>query len=194
MSITSVQSPTELDELPGALTVVGFFGAFSARATEAYPAFAAFAEAHPELPVFVVDVGQVKGAHARFGVERVPAAVAVREGRVFRRVEGAHDAEAWARALLPHDVAAPVATAGAPARPMPIVYTTPTCVWCGRLKGWLQQQGVAYREVDIAADPAAADALVARSGQMGVPQVEIGNQFVIGFDRDRLSTLLGRPA
>ncbi|MCK6506928.1 glutaredoxin [Myxococcota bacterium] len=172
--------------------VVGFFGAFSALATQARPAFEAFAE-DADAPVLLVDVGEVKGLHARFGVSAVPAAVTVQGGQVIRRAAGRQDAEAWARALLPHESAV-VAPAGGAVRPPVTVYVSPTCVWCGRVKDYLRQHGVRFREVDVSVDPAAAQALVARSGQVGVPQVEIGHEIVVGFDKPRLERLLGLQA
>jgi glutaredoxin 3 len=71
------------------------------------------------------------------------------------------------------------------------VYTTPTCGYCRHLKNYLQQRGVEYTERDVSIDRAAAEEMVQRSGQMGVPVTVIGNQVVIGFDRTRLDSLLG---
>lgn len=193
MSITLVRRAEELDARDGRY-VVGFFGAFSAKAREAQPDFEAFA-AKAGVPVLLVDVGEVKGVHQRFGVDSVPSAVTVDGGRVIRRAAGAHSVDGWAEALLPHDVVAGAATkADAPKRPTPVVYTTPTCVWCGRVKSWLTENGVAFREVNIAADDAAAARLVARSGQQGVPQIEVGPDIVVGFDKPRLAQLLGVSA
>ena len=196
MSLVPVSDAAQLDAALASAgdqpVVVGFFGAFSALATQARPDFEAFA-AQAEGPVLLVDVGQVKGLHARFGVSTVPAAVTVKDGQVIRRAAGRQDAQGWSRALLPHDsvVASP---AGGPRRPPVTVYVSPTCVWCGRVKDYLRQQGVTFREIDVSVDPAAAQALVARSGQMGVPQVEIGHEIVVGFDKPRLERLLGLQA
>lgn len=194
MSVTVVKRPEELGARDG-LWVVGFFGAFSAKAREAQPDFEAFAQ-QAGVPVLLVDVGEVKGVHQRFGVDSVPAAVTLDGERVIRRTSGAHSADGWAAALLPHEAAegAGPKTADAPRRPLPIVYTTPTCVWCGRVKSWLTENGVAFREVNIAADDTAAARLVARSGQQGVPQIEVGPEIVVGFDKPRLSKLLGVSA
>lgn len=193
MSLTVVKHPEELGAQDG-LYVVGFFGAFSAKARAAQSDFEAFA-AKADVPVLLVDVGEVKGAHQRFGVDSVPSAVTVDGERVIRRTAGAHSADGWAEALLPHDAVASAATkAEAPRRPQPVVYTTPSCVWCTRVKSWLTENGVAFREVNIAADDAAAARLVARSGQQGVPQIEVGADIVVGFDKPRLAQLLGVSA
>ena len=75
-----------------------------------------------------------------------------------------------------------------------LVFTTPSCPWCLRAKQYLRQQGVRFREVDVSRDVAAARDLVRRTGQMGVPVVEIDGRPVVGFDRDQIDRLLGLAA
>lgn len=72
-----------------------------------------------------------------------------------------------------------------------LVFTTPTCPWCTKVKTYLAQQRVPFREVDISRDAAAARDLVRRTGQMGVPVVEIDGRPVVGFDKPRIDRLLG---
>ena len=80
---------------------------------------------------------------------------------------------------------------GAKRQPRVVVFSTPTCPWCDRAKAYLRQQKVAFREVDVSRDQAAARDLVRRTGQMGVPVVEIGGKPVVGFDRAKIDRLLG---
>lgn len=75
-----------------------------------------------------------------------------------------------------------------------LVFTTPTCPWCTRAKSYLRQRKIAFREVDISRDAAAARDLVRRTGQMGVPVVEIDGRPIVGFDRGRIDQLLGLRA
>ncbi len=72
-----------------------------------------------------------------------------------------------------------------------LVFTTPTCPWCARAKSYLRSNGVAFREVDVSADPAAARDLVRRTGQIGVPVVEIDGRPIVGFNQARIDELLG---
>ncbi len=72
-----------------------------------------------------------------------------------------------------------------------LVFTTPTCPWCTRAKSYLRSRGVRFREVDVARDPAAARDLMRRTGQMGVPVVEIDGKPVVGFDQAKIDRLLG---
>lgn len=72
-----------------------------------------------------------------------------------------------------------------------LVFTTPSCPWCGRAKSYLREQGVRFREIDVSRDAAAARDLVRRSGQMGVPVIEIDGKPIVGFDRPKIDRLLG---
>jgi len=75
-----------------------------------------------------------------------------------------------------------------------LVFTTPSCPWCHRAKAYLRQRGVRFREVDVSRDPAAARDLVRRTGQMGVPVVEIDGRPIVGFDKPQIDRLLGLAA
>ena len=175
-------------------TVLGFFGDFSEAARKARPEFERFCAAHPALRAVLVDVGQVKGVHPRFGVAAVPTVVLVERGRAVRRAVGVQGAEALARALLGEPAHV---TAGAPARKAGhrvTVFTTPSCSWCTRTKAYLRQHAVDFREVDVARDEQGMQRMVARSGQMGVPQLDIDGRMVVGFDKARIDQLLGLGA
>ncbi|MGC9529483.1 MAG: glutaredoxin family protein [Candidatus Bipolaricaulaceae bacterium] len=71
------------------------------------------------------------------------------------------------------------------------VYTTPTCPWCQAAKRYLEDHGIPFQEVDVASNYEAAMDMVRRSGQQGVPVVEIDGEMVVGFDRRRIDDLLG---
>jgi glutaredoxin 3 len=79
----------------------------------------------------------------------------------------------------------------AKAQPRVLVFTTPTCPWCSRVKAYLHQQQVKFREVAVSRDRVAARHLVQRTGQMGVPVIEIGGTPIVGSDRGRIDQLLG---
>jgi len=69
-----------------------------------------------------------------------------------------------------------------------VVFSSPTCVWCMRAKTYLRTQGVAFRDVDVSRDPAAARDLVRRTG---VPVIEIDGHPIVGFDQARIDSALG---
>ena len=70
------------------------------------------------------------------------------------------------------------------------VYSTNTCPYCTMLKNFLDQNGVAYTDVNVQKDPVAASRLVQSTGQMGVPQTNINGEWVLGFDPQRVQSLL----
>lgn len=72
-----------------------------------------------------------------------------------------------------------------------IVYSSPTCVWCMRAKTYLRSRGVPFRDVDVSRDPAAARNLVRRTGQMGVPVIEVDGRPIVGFDQAPIDSALG---
>lgn len=71
------------------------------------------------------------------------------------------------------------------------VYTTPTCPYCIRLKQFLKENNLVFEDIDVSADRAAADEIVDRTGQMGVPVVDIEGELIVGFDRGRIKQALG---
>lgn len=70
------------------------------------------------------------------------------------------------------------------------VYTTTSCPLCTMLKGFLQQNGIPFKEVNVERDPIMMQRLVNQTGQMGVPQTEINGKWVIGFDPEHLMDYL----
>ncbi len=71
------------------------------------------------------------------------------------------------------------------------VYTAPGCPYCVKVKNYLRELGLKFTEIDVSKSQKDAEKLVRRTGQTGVPVVEIGNQLVIGFDKAKIDKLLG---
>jgi len=74
--------------------------------------------------------------------------------------------------------------------PKVTIYTTPYCVYCRMSKEFFKQHNVAYEEKDVAADLQAREDMIQRSGQMGVPVIEVDGKLIIGFDQPRLKEAL----
>jgi len=72
-----------------------------------------------------------------------------------------------------------------------LIYSTPTCPFCIRAKQFLKESNITFTDIDVSIDQAKADEMVKKSGQMGVPVIEIDGNFVIGFDKDKIKELLG---
>ncbi len=71
-----------------------------------------------------------------------------------------------------------------------IVFSTPTCTYCHQTKRYLRERGVRFRDVDVSKDTDAARDLVRRSGQQGVPVLDIGGKIIVGFNRPEIDRLL----
>ncbi len=71
------------------------------------------------------------------------------------------------------------------------MYTTPTCVYCKMTKDFFAKHGVEFSEVNVAVDVAAREEMVQKSGQLGVPVIDVNGSVVVGFDQPRLAELLG---
>ena len=71
-----------------------------------------------------------------------------------------------------------------------ILFSTPTCSWCRKLKNFLKEIRIRFKEIDVSRDPGALRDMVKKSGQRGVPQTWVNNYPVIGFDIDKLKKLL----
>lgn len=73
-----------------------------------------------------------------------------------------------------------------------IVYSTPTCPWCNRVKLFLKEKGVAFEDKNVAEDKAAATEMITKTGgQIGVPVIDAKGTIIIGFDKAKLKTALG---
>lgn len=70
------------------------------------------------------------------------------------------------------------------------IYTTPSCHFCHMAKDYFKEHNIAYQEFDVYADEQARDAMIKKSGQMGVPVIEIDNDIIIGFNQPKIASLL----
>ncbi len=71
------------------------------------------------------------------------------------------------------------------------VYSTSTCPFCVRVKQYLKENNIEFINHDVGADPAKAQEMISKSGQMGVPVLDIGGTIVIGFDKEKIKEALG---
>lgn len=70
------------------------------------------------------------------------------------------------------------------------VYATPGCSGCRAVKEYLTSKNVKFVEINMAADEEARNLVIEKTGHIGSPVVQIGNEFIIGFDRKKMETLL----
>ena len=70
------------------------------------------------------------------------------------------------------------------------VYSTNSCPYCHMAKQYLNQRNVEFEDIDVNLDQKSAQYMFSSTGQMGVPQINIGGNWVIGFDRAKIDMLL----
>ncbi len=71
------------------------------------------------------------------------------------------------------------------------VYSTASCPWCIRVKQFLKENNIEFKDIDVAQDQQAAQEIIQRSGQMGVPVLDIEGQIIVGFDKEKIKAAIG---
>ena len=70
------------------------------------------------------------------------------------------------------------------------VYGVPTCPFCKRTKEFLKDKGFDFEDLDVSANHDLAKEMIKKSGQMSIPVIEIDEEIVIGFDKEKIEALL----
>ena len=140
--------------------------------------------------LFYADVNEVRDIHPEYKITSVPSLLNFEKGTLKNVIKGCHQPEQFSTIF---EKVAFVSAGNTEEKPQKnvTVYTTPTCTWCNTIKRHLQEHGVRYREIDVSADQKAAEEMVRKSGQQGVPQTDINGQIIVGFDKNRINSLLG---
>jgi glutaredoxin-like YruB-family protein len=141
------------------------------------------------IGLFAVDVNQVRDIHPVYSVSSAPTLLEFSGMELKNSYKGAHDS-GYYKGLFDHAVY--IARAEKEGRKIKqvTVYTTPTCSWCNTLKMYLNRNNIRFTEIDVSRNEAAAQEMVRRSGQQGVPQTLIGGEMIVGFDKNRINRLL----
>lgn len=142
-----------------------------------------------DIHVYSADVSEVRDIHGNYGIKSVPTLIEFEEGKFKNVLKGCLDAEYY-KSYFENIIYELKADASDKPSKSVTLYTTPTCPWCTTVKNFLRKNGVRYTEVDVASDQNAAQSMVSKSGQQGVPQTEINGEMVIGFDQSKLNRLL----
>jgi glutaredoxin-like YruB-family protein len=72
-----------------------------------------------------------------------------------------------------------------------LIYSTPTCPWCLRAKQFLKENNITFQDFDVSSNQQAAEEMIKKSGQMGVPVLDIDGEIILGFDKERIKQALG---
>ena len=74
------------------------------------------------------------------------------------------------------------------------VYSTKSCPWCHKVKELLKEKHVKYKEIDVGEDQKAANEMVEKSGQMGVPVTDINGTIIVGYDKEAIVKALAKAS
>jgi glutaredoxin-like YruB-family protein len=143
-----------------------------------------------EVGIGQADVNSVTDVHGEYNVDSAPTLLVFENQKLNNVIKGCMD-KSYYRALVQDELTFRPAKnqVGKKAKNV-IVYTTPSCSWCTKIKQHLNAHAIPFREIDVASDPAKAEEMKRKSGQMGVPQTEINGQMIVGFDRPKIDRLL----
>lgn len=70
------------------------------------------------------------------------------------------------------------------------VYSTPTCPYCLRAKQFLKENNINFEDIDVSRDHSKAEEMFQRTGQMGVPVLDIDGEIIVGFDKEKIRKAL----
>ena len=70
------------------------------------------------------------------------------------------------------------------------IYSTPTCPYCTKAKEFLKEKGIKFEDIDVSSNQDAAKEMIEKSGQMGVPVIDIDGKIIAGFDQAKLEEAL----
>jgi glutaredoxin-like YruB-family protein len=146
-------------------------------------------ESVEKVVILSADVTRVRDIHPHYPVKSVPSLIVFEKGRFLNVIKGCNENNYY-RTLFEDAAFAMITTSEEKPSKSVTVYTTPSCPWCTTVKNYLRKNRITYHEVDVSRDQQAAEELVRKSGQQGVPQTEIEGNMVVGYDKKRLDELL----
>ncbi len=71
------------------------------------------------------------------------------------------------------------------------IYSTPTCGYCKMAKEFFTENNIEFEDFNVAENEEKRNEMIKRSGQMGVPVIYVDEEMTVGFDKARLTGLLG---
>ena len=141
------------------------------------------------VEVFVADVNTVRDIHHEYAITSVPTLLSFENGEFKNLTKGCNGTEYY-KSLFSENIYTASTNDEEKPQKRVTVYSTPTCTYCNQIKKYFDEKGIQYRDVDVSKNQKAAEEMVKRSGQQGVPQTDINGQIVIGFDRIKINKLL----
>ena len=142
-----------------------------------------------EINLLIADVSKVKDIHEKFQINSVPAFLEFENTKHTKTTKGCHKPEFF-KSMLDNNLYAATNKEDDKKVKRVIVYSTQTCPHCTTLKNYLKDNRIAFRDIDVSKDQKMAEQMVKRTGQQGVPQIDINGRQIVGFDKPKIDELL----
>lgn len=133
-----------------------------------------------------VNVDQNPDLAGMYGVMSIPTVVFFKDGQVAAKKVGVQTKEEYLRTVekakqydpknVKHEVT---------------VFSTPTCPYCHMAKDYLKSKNIPFKDIDVTKDQVMAREMIDKSGEMGVPQLWINDEVIIGFNKPAIDMTLG---
>lgn len=141
-----------------------------------------------DIIILRADVSKVRDIHPEYGIESVPTLLEFQSGKLKRIFKGCNSKEFYNSVITGSQSI--MNEGGDKKKKNVTVYSTPTCTWCNTLKSYLKERKIQFRDIDVSVNQKAAEQMVNKSGQQGVPLTDIDGQIIVGFDKKRIDCLL----
>ena len=141
------------------------------------------------IQLLMVDVSKTRDIHGQYNITSAPSLLEFEGKNLKNVIKGCQSQDYYTNLFEESLFRTEIKKEGKPQKRV-TVYTTPSCSWCTTLKTHLRKHRIQYNEIDVSTNQSAAQAMVQKSGQQGVPQTEINGEMIIGFDKNRINKLL----
>lgn len=142
-----------------------------------------------DIELVIADVRTVRDIHGNYHIDTVPAILQFDKRKLVKVFKGCHEPNFF-KSLFENSLYSVNKTDEGTKTKKVIVYTTPTCPHCTTAKNYLKGLKIPFRDVNVAQDQKMAEAMVKKSGQQGVPQIEINGRIIVGFNKPKIDELL----
>jgi len=142
-----------------------------------------------KIDLLYADVNVTRDIHTEYGITSAPSLLEFDKSELKNVIKGCHN-ENYYKALFEDAIYFADIKTNEKAQKRVRVYSTPSCSWCTTLKSYLRQHKIRYTDIDVSVDQRAAEEMVRKSGQKGVPQTDINGEIIVGFNKARINELL----
>ncbi|MDY6801051.1 MAG: glutaredoxin domain-containing protein [Bacteroidota bacterium] len=136
-----------------------------------------------------VDVSKTFDIHQQYGITTAPVLLEFKGDQPGQIIKGCHEPYFF-KSFVENVLFSVTHNHDEKKTKRVVVYSTPTCPHCNTLKNYLKEQKVQFRDIDVSRDQKMAQEMVKRSGQQGVPQIDINGHLIVGFNKPKIDELL----